>query len=329
MSDMYFDTDSFYFESLVDVVETPAKAEKPYTTTEDIDQDGGVISDASDLFDPEELEQEESEVDPTGISDLVDSDAENADIVRIINDLPDDIPLDINGKTFTKAQLSDLTNRADEVTARDQWLDKQVKDFDEANEYVEMQILTRESAIDKNIAYLERMLDHPSLSSDDYKQYSKDLREAKAMKDDIITAAKDIVTARKQQQNILTQRRFADTDIAMTKIHPQYMGWRDQIIDYMMKDMGFSPEYVIKNYDKNLAQMAIESMMFRKSRTESQNKAREAARQKAVKSAPGAVSANRKQQDQKTVKANAVKKKIAKGEIERGDMGAWFDIIPD
>lgn len=324
---MYYDPASFDFTSLVDVVEQDEKQEQPYTKAKDVGPDGGFIADASDLFDTDDEPEEETELDPNqDISDFVDRDAEAADVIKIINDLDDDALLDIGGSPMSKGQIKELKQRAERVDQQSQYLDKATTNFEQANEWIEMQILTKEAAIDKNIKYLENMRNHPNISDTDFKKFSRDLEEAHAMKNEINEAAQRIVNVRKEQQKVLTARRFANTTYEMAQEFPQWRDWEVQIMDDALA-RGFSKEYLLKSWDTNLARTLLESFMFRKNKDLAANKAREAA--KAAKSAPTSVAVSRKAMDAKAAKTAAIKKKIAKGDIGRNDMGAWFDVIPD
>ena len=327
---MYFDPSSFDFTSLVDVVEQGnEEKEQPYTTAKEVGPDGGFITDASDLFDSDDEQDEETEVDPNqDISDFVDRDAEAADVIKIINDLDDEALLDIAGTPMSKGQIKELKQRAERVDQQSEYLDKATVNFEQANEWIEMQILTKEAAIDKNIKYLENMRNHPNISDTDYKKFSRDLEEAKAMKEEINETAKGIVSVRKEQQKVLTARRFANTTYEMSQEFPQWKDWEVQIMDDALA-RGFSKEYLLKSWDTNLARTLLESYMFRKNKNLAATKARDAAKAKAAKSAPSSVSVSRKAMDEKAAKTAAIKKKIAKGDIDRKDMGAWFDVIPD
>ncbi|EGJ3141390.1 hypothetical protein IGV50_004414 [Salmonella enterica subsp. enterica serovar Newport] len=122
-NDMYFDTDSFDFNSLVDVVEdTPEQfANNTMRKAADVDPSmGGVVDDASDL--PQMDEPEESTDPNDNINDLLVSEEDKAQALEDFNYLPDDFPIDFGGKIHTKAEVKQLLEKVEEVEAKEEFV---------------------------------------------------------------------------------------------------------------------------------------------------------------------------------------------------------------
>ncbi|EJH4367111.1 hypothetical protein ND480_002104 [Salmonella enterica subsp. enterica serovar Bareilly] len=337
MSDMYFDTGDFNFMDLVDVVETtPGEIEKTYTKAADVGPDGGNISDASDLMefdfsqDEDEPEQEETDFDPNqDTSDLVDRDAEQGDIVSIINDLDENTLLDIDGKAMTKAQIKELSKRAQQVDEQSDFLNLAATTFDQGNQWIELQLLTKETAVDKNIAYLEKCLNHPQITGDDYRNYHDQLKSARLMKKEIEADAQHIANVRKEQHEALTRHRWTNTDATMQNMYPDWMKWRKQLIDDAL-NRGIKADYIEKAYDPNFAQMLLESYQYRQNKKTAQERALASAKAKAARSNPSAKTTKQLDaRDRKTAELQLLKKKMSKGELSREEHTKLFNHLVD
>ncbi|EHT3579222.1 hypothetical protein KXY27_004541 [Salmonella enterica] len=125
MSDLYFDTDSFDFNSIVDVVEdTPEQfAANTMRKAADVDPTmGGVVDDASDLPQQEEPEDDKPHDPNADVSDLLVSEEEKAQALEDFNYLPDDFPIKFGDQTRTKAEVNEKLQKVDEVEAKEEFV---------------------------------------------------------------------------------------------------------------------------------------------------------------------------------------------------------------
>ncbi|EDI8735810.1 hypothetical protein GEM21_05460 [Salmonella enterica] len=337
MSDnMYFDTDSFNFDDLIDVVETtPTEINKSYNKAKDVGPDGGFIHDASDLLEfdfpnNEPETTEETEVDPNNdLSDFIDREAEQGDIIKIINDLDEHQILDIDGAQMTKAQIKELSKRAAKVDEHSEFLNLAATTFDQGNQWIELQLLTKETAVDKNIAYLEKCLNHPQITGDDYRNYHAQLKAARETKAAIEQDAKHIAGVRQEQQEALTRHRWTDTDATLQGVYPDWLKWRNTLVNDALS-RGMKAEYIEKAYDPIFAQMMLESYQFRQNKKNASEKALASAKAKAARSTSNAQSAKQLQAaDKKSAELRALQKKIKTGNYDQSDNRKMFNHLVD
>lgn len=335
MSDsMYYDPSTFDFTDLVDVVETNGNNERQYTKASDVNQNGGVIDDASDLGEfnfPDNDAEEEQEKDPNqDLSDFVNQDAEQAEIVDIVNKLPDDVPLDIDGFTMTKADIKALKGKAERVDQNHDFLQHAADTFEKDNQWIEETLLTKEVAIDRNIAYLEKCLNHPNLSQAQFTDFKDQLAGAKAEKAGIENDAKEIAATRKNQIAIQTRNRWVSTDVKMQEAYPDWIKWRDHLVNDALS-RGVKASYIENAYDPNFAQMMLESYQYRLNKKESnENATKRAYAAKAARSNPSSQSAKQiEAANAKEAESRALKKKMAKGGLSKEDHQKMFNYLVD
>ncbi len=336
MSDMYFDTSDFDFTNLVDVVETsPDQIDKPYTKAADVGPDGGRVDDARDLQEftfPDDEPEADPEFDPNeSVSDFIDPNAETEETVRIINDLADDVPLDIGGEVMTKAQIREQKERLQRVDQNADFLQFAADTFEQDNRTIEEKLLYKEVAIDRNISYLENCLEHPNLDQATFRDYQEQLKGARAQKADIEKTALDILSKRNEQQQTLTRQRWIGTDAKMMEQFPDWLKWRDQLIDDALKNRGMKAAYIEKAYDPQFAQMLLESYQYRQNKKAAQEKALSAANnKKAARSNPSSQTAKQiEARDKKTAELQLLKKKMSKGELSREEHTRLFNHLVD
>ncbi|EDK1967271.1 hypothetical protein CH513_15425 [Salmonella enterica subsp. enterica serovar Infantis] len=337
MSDeMYFDPTTFDFTNLVDVVETsPEKVERPNIRSNEVGPDGGITDDVSDLkefsvIDETDEDQEETEQDANkNISDLLDKEGEQSEAIKIINDIDENTPLDIDGFTMTKAEIKNLAKRAKTVDANADFLNMAAQTHDEGNQWIELQLQTKKTAIDKNIEYLEQCKNHPNITGDQYKQFSADLEAAKNMKKEIDSTAQEILKVRNEQAEIQTRNRWTQTDVIMQQAYPDWLQWREHLINDALA-RGIPATNIEKSYDPQFAQMMLESFQYRKNKSVASEKAKAAAKAKAARSVSSkTTTAQLAETDKKAAQLRALKQKQARHGLDRDDMAKMFDHLKD
>ncbi|EBU8272210.1 hypothetical protein DLL80_23875 [Salmonella enterica subsp. enterica serovar Newport] len=148
---MYFNTDSFDFNSIVDVVESnETPLVKDITTLKEVGPDGGSVSDASDLMSEEELAALEEEkarlADPNqNISDILYNEEEKQQILEDFNYLPDDFVIDWGGKyQGSKAEVLEKLEKIEQVEAKEEFLTALYDNAEQGSRW-----LNRESGVTK------------------------------------------------------------------------------------------------------------------------------------------------------------------------------------
>lgn len=329
---MYFDPSAFDFTKLVDVVEQDAEPEKPYIKASDRDENGGVIDDASDLasyFDSDDEEAPAEKDLNQDTSDLI-TPTNNDDVVSIINDLPDDTPLNIGGEVVTKAQIQELARTKQQVDQHKEFLDIATKSIDEGNAWIEQQLLIKQTAVDKNIAFLEKCLNNPTITGDDYRKFHNDLQAAKQMKAEIENDANTMWNIRKDEEEKLTRHRFIITDAQMQETYPDWLKWKDQLVNDAMA-RGMSSKTIMQSWDQAFATTLLESFMYRKNKDIAGQKAKQAAEKiKAARSTSSAAAVNRAAEaDKREAQKRALLNKQRKGGLTQAENAKLFDFLVD
>lgn len=143
MSDMYFDTEKFDFNSLVDVVEsTPEEFKRETMSAQQAREtpDGGRVEDISDLS---PLPESEEEADPNdNISDLLVSDAEREQAAEDFNYLPDNYVINFGGRNATKAEVNQIFEKVEEIEAKEEFVNSLFTDSEQGARW-----LYRESGV--------------------------------------------------------------------------------------------------------------------------------------------------------------------------------------
>ncbi|EJN5909415.1 hypothetical protein ABE356_000207 [Escherichia coli] len=335
MSDMYFDPSEFDFTNLVDVVESSQEKEQPYTKANDVGPDGGHISDASDLMSkeftfPDDEPEADPEFDPNeSVSDFIDPNAETEETVKIINDLADDVPLDIGGEVMTKAQIKEQKARLQRVDQNADFLQYAADTFEQDNKTIDERLTYKDVAVDYNIQYLKNCVE-AATDQASFNDFKEQLKNAEAMKARIEADAKEITKKRIEQAATLTRNRWVSTDAKMMETYPDWLKWRDHLIEYA-KDSGMRPTYIERAYDPAFAQMLLESYQFRQNKQISQANAHAAAKKAgAAKSIANKTSAAQlAAADAKQAELRKLKNKMAKGGLDRGDLSKMYDHLVD
>ncbi|WP_407903976.1 hypothetical protein [Escherichia coli] len=335
MSDMYYDPSEFDFTNLVDVVETEQGKEPTYTKAKDVGPDGGKVLDASDLNDEFTFPDDEPEADPefdpnASVSDIMEPDTEAEDTVKIINDLADDVPLDIGGITRTKAQIIENEKRLQRVDQNADFLQFAADTFETDNRVIEEKLTYKDVAVDHNIRYLENCLQSPNLDQATFLDIQEQLKGARAKKTQIEKEAAEILDKRNQQQQQLTRNRWVSTDAKMMEAYPDWLKWRDHLIDDAL-NRGYKASYIEKAYDPVFAQTLLESYQFRQNKQTAQTKAQAAAKKaQAAKSIANKASTSQlAAADAKTAELRKLKAKMAKGGLSREDLPKMYDHLVD
>ncbi|MDG0490081.1 hypothetical protein [Klebsiella variicola] len=336
MSDnMYFDTDTFNFDDIVDVVEHEAPKTSNYTKANQVGPDGGQVSDASDLMGdefsfPEDEPAPDPEFDPNqDLSDFIDPNAETEETVKIINDLADDIPLDIGGEVMTKAQIREQKARLQRVEQNADFLQYVADTFEQDNKTIEERLTYKDVAVDYNIQYLKNCME-AAQDQQSFNDFKGQLKEAEAMKARIEADAKIILEKRNENQKNLTRNRWVSTDAKMMEVYPDWLKWRDHLISDALQ-RGYKPSYIEKSYDPVFAQTLLESYQYRQNKQASQTNALTKAKQAgAAKSISNKSSAKEiAAADAKTAELRSLKKKMAQGGLERSDLSKMFNHLVD
>ncbi|EIF7532622.1 hypothetical protein LFD09_004323 [Salmonella enterica] len=330
---MYYDPASFDFTSLVDVVEADPETVKPYIKAEQVDQNGGVIDDASDLadlFTTDEDETETGEIDPNDdVSDLAISDpTDTADKITIFNDLPDDTPLVFEGQELTKSQVKQLFEDKQTFETQKEFISTAANSLDQIHRYIQQNHAAHALSIDTNIANIQRKM-NSNISATEYGEEARKLNqalEARAMLNARVDEEMKLLDVQRAET---TRFRILQADQAM---RAEVKEW-DQIKGGLLKDLqdrGVNLGDLEKVWSKDVALMALNDYRYRKQKEKVGAKALEAAKAKAPRSTSTAANAKReKSLDDAAAKKQALIAKAKKGELTPQEHSQMFNYLVD
>ncbi|EDD0902691.1 hypothetical protein GAV44_23355 [Salmonella enterica subsp. enterica serovar Newport] len=331
-NEMYFDPTSFDFTSLVDVVEAEPETAKTYTKAADVNQDGGIIDDASDLADlfmSDEDETEAGEIDPNDdVSDLAMPTEDAADKITIFNDLPDDTPLVFEGQELTKSQVKQLFEDKQNFESQKEFISTAANSLDQIHRYIQQNHTAHALSIDTNIANIQRKM-NSNISATEYGEEARKLNqalEARAMLNARVDEEMKLLDVQRAET---TRFRVLQADQAM---RAEVKEW-DQIKGGLLKDMqdrGVNLGELEKIWSKDVALMALNDYRYRKQKKLVGDKALEAAKAKAPRSTSTAANAKReKSLDAQAAKKQALVAKAKKGELTPQEHSEMYNYLVD
>ncbi|HID4300471.1 TPA: hypothetical protein ACXEZB_004393 [Escherichia coli] len=331
MSDMYFDPSEFDFTSLVDVVEHEAPQEKALPKLSDIGPDGGAvedISDLSDLFTEEEAEEKEIKDINDDASDLMDKPETDPELITIVNDLPDDAPLDFGGEVYTKAQIKEYLSAKKDFDTEKELVGQAAKDIDQIHRHIHQTNLRHATAIDNDIADLQKLL-NGRVSETEYGQISRALNQKIQERNDLNARVDEQMKLFDVERYHATQYRIQQTDQQMRKEFPQW----DQLRGGLLADLqsrGVNLGELEKVWCKDIAMMAINDYRYRNSLKKAGEKALAAAKAKAPRSIGSSANHDRQKSiDSKEAERAKLRHKMRNGGLTKEENAKAFDLLID
>ncbi|EEO4608487.1 hypothetical protein G6S93_004413 [Salmonella enterica] len=337
MSDLYFDTTQFDFNNLVDVVETTERSPAPYVKANEVNQDGGLIHDASDLYDPNThfgADAEEEEAEPqdfnNDLSDLVNREQETAEKITIVNDLADDVPLDFGGLTATKRDAIEALKFKQKAEQQNSDLDSIHSAIKESKDWFDQDAFYGTTAVDMNIEHLERVLQNPALTDTEHRRYTAELSAAHKARQAVVDKAAEKYQVWKSQQNLLIQRQERATDAQMVQIYPNWYQWKDQLVNSAIAD-GMDKTTLTQLWTPALADRLLKAYMFDSNKQRSHQIAYQKAHQaKAARQVESQATAQRtKVQTSEQARKRELINKMQKGGLSREENAKMFDYLID
>ncbi|ECE4535655.1 hypothetical protein DCH27_25385 [Salmonella enterica] len=328
---MYFDTDSFDFNSLVDVVEHEAPPEKELPKLKDVGPDGGAVEDTSDLADLFLADEDEPEAEKginDDVSDLLTNSEVDPDKITLFNDLPEDAPLIFDGVEMSKQQVKELFQAKQAFDNQKELVSTAANSIDQIHSYIQRNHIAHALSIDTNIQNIQRKM-NSGISATEYGEEARKLNqalEAKAMLNARIDEEMKLLDVQRAET---TRFRIMQTDQAIRSEVPQW----EQLKGGLLKDMqdrGVNLAELEKVWSKEVALAFLNDYRYRKQKEKAGATALEAAKAKAPRSTSTAANAQR----QKALDANAAKKaellrKARNGGLDRDDHAKLFEFLVD
>ncbi|EFU5167515.1 hypothetical protein HT819_003922 [Salmonella enterica] len=330
-NDLYFDTNSFDFNSIVDVFEKNEGApDSTGVKLNEITPDGGAvddISDLSDLFSATD-EDEATDTDPNNdVSDLL-TDEVDPDTITLFNDLPVDVPLDIDGEPMTKAQIKELKQAKEVFENQKELVSTAANSIDQIHRHLQQEAIKHSTAIDLNIQNIQRKM-NSNISATEYGELARQLNSALEARNSLNASVDERMRLLDVERAETTRFRILQTDNAMQAEIPQW----NQLKGGLLQDLqarGVNLGELEKVWSKDIAMMALNDYRYRKGREKVGAAAMEAAKAKAPRSTSTAANAQRQQTlDATTAKKAALIKKARQGNLSKAEHSEMFNFLVD
>ena len=270
MSDLFFDTNEFDFNSLTDVIglnegntatdsESVSRnaAAQRERTPEDLFND-----DISDLMGDAFDEQEEEEQDfNQNVGDL--NRLDQGDVIRItdyFNSAPDDAVLTVGNFEGTKAELADKIKKLDKVERDAAYFADQAERHDAESEAILKRGFMGKIAIEQNIAMLQSRL-RQNLSDNEWRQTKPDLDMANAALVNLHNDVNQAWASRQQQETMTNYNRMYVADQKLDNEIPNWDKYQPLVRDYA-KQLGIPDHTFEKIYDVGTAKALFKAMMY-------------------------------------------------------------------
>ncbi|ELK9995657.1 hypothetical protein RWE39_004391 [Salmonella enterica] len=331
MSDLYFDTDSFDFNNIVDIVEdTPAQfANNTMRKAADVDPTmGGVVDDASDLPQMEEPEEELSQDPNDNISDLLVSEEEKEQALEDFNYLPDDYPINWGGKVHTKAEVLQKLEKVEEIEAKEEFITDLYKNAEQGARW-----LYRESGIgilEINEKINDLTNEYHTAPNNAVKGEVSDKLLHYTQKRELMY--KKIDDALAVNAAIEEKTRAANTEKVNQTMKRRYSDY-DQVMAHVMEEMkaqGVSRAAYEKSLNPWIANKIYKATKAELMENEKVKQAYARANAKATRSTSTANTANRvKPEDAAAAQKAALVTKMRKGGLTREEHQKMFNFLKD
>lgn len=187
----------------LDKLAKKAKQEHEFSWDEPSEED---IDDATSPFDEgdaRDLEHTETELDEDGLT---------KNPVEFFGHLDDDVEI---APGYTKGVVKQMMNEREDFNQKAEFMNQQYMNYDKNLEYIRGILGTNITETNKTIQAIQKALDHPSTDTVRRGQLYQELRNYETKRKDIENSWKEVEQANKQQEAMLNEQRFFNTDNAM------------------------------------------------------------------------------------------------------------------
>ncbi|EAQ9051864.1 hypothetical protein D8V62_23800 [Salmonella enterica] len=332
MSDMYFDTDAFDFDSVIDVIDAKTgEAINKGVKLDEITPDGGLvddISDLSDLFENEEEAEREAEIaaDPNNnVSDLVNPDEEK-EVITIFEDLPEDAPFTIGGETLTKARIKELQAAEKQITNDREVVTQAAKTVDQVSRFIEQDYYRHQTAIDANIENIKKAM-NSGVSETEYGKLSRQLNSAMEARNALNSRVDERMRLLDLQRAEQTRYAIHQADAHAASKIPNWEKIRGTVLADVAA-MGVDLNQIEKIINGPLFEVLYKASAHDRSIKRQSQIALEKAKAKAPRS-QRATTTPQIEGDAKAQKLQQLKTKAKKGGLTREENSQMFDFLVD
>ncbi|MFW3388471.1 UNVERIFIED_CONTAM: hypothetical protein RF648_21015, partial [Kocuria sp. CPCC 205274] len=192
-------------------------------TPDDLDVNGGVADDASDLFDTDEqreLEAEQAKDPNKNVEDLKDPN-ETETAITLLNTLADDVALDVGGRTLTKAQIAELAEKAERVEQERQVVSQAADDISKMQKFLEQDFFAHTLSIDDELQEVYQHMGQ-NISQAEYGALAIREKQLKNKLDDLNRRTNEKMIALDVVKKQANAKRFYDEQQELSKVIPDW-----------------------------------------------------------------------------------------------------------
>lgn len=258
-NNMYFDTDSFDFSSLTDIVGLNDDIQGKSYGNEPLPRD-----EFAEAFDIPGSDDESHKDFNDDVSDILQGQdrSEHVSANQYFNALDDEAVLEFGGVELTKAQVKELYEAKHRIDSERGVVGEAFKSFDEGNKFIVEQLTRHQTVLDSNAAILEKRLNNPNLSEYDRGVAYKELQGVRMEQQQLNQRTNEIMNIRHEQEQQAIRHRIFSTDAEMTATHPQWSKYKGVILN-SLPERGINPVELEKVWSPAIATALLESHIYR------------------------------------------------------------------
>ncbi|EDH7741213.1 hypothetical protein CB599_11675 [Salmonella enterica subsp. enterica serovar Adjame] len=285
MSNMYFDTSSFDFDSLTDVVglnndvqgRSYGNTERQPKTTREIAQshiDNG-------NFEPDFFYDEDGEITSKDrefnfnddVSDLTQQTEENhRTALQQFNSLNDDDYLDFEGYQATKGEVKEALRTKAEIEKQREAVETAYQSRRDGEEWIKREWMRRTTALERN-AELIRSRMNAARNNTEYGELRRNLDHIEFEIRDVNETADRALRVQAEMQHNQKQAKILFEDQKLESVSPDWFDRKGEIIDYAFNTLKINPLILEEAYSQEVIQAIIESKKYREIVANSRSKA--------------------------------------------------------
>lgn len=296
MSDMYFDTSSFDFDSLTDVIGLNEdvtgraysdKEPQPKTTRELANRRIEREEFTPDYFydDQGNILGDEQETDSNSdISDLTTPvEEQRRTALEQFNSLSDDDYCDFGGFQATKGEVKQALQDKKRIDQQREAVENAFRSHSDGEEWIKREWLRRSTALERNAEVIRNRMNQ-ARNNTEYGELRRNLDHIEMEIRDVNETADRAMKVNAEIRHNQKQAKILFEDQKLEAHSPDWFDRKPQILDYAINELKINPINLEESYSKELIQAIIESKKYREIVANSRSKAIAAAQPKNARS---------------------------------------------
>ena len=267
MSDMFFDTDSFDFNSITDVIglnDQKHTEQSHHTQTNNNEP----VDDISDLIGEISRSQEPQEQDYNVDSSDLNRAPDPADAIRItdyFNSAPDDAILAVGAFEGTKAELAQKITKLERVEKDHEYFGNSRELIESGEDAILKRGFMGKIAIEQNIEMLNRRLNQ-NLTDNEWRQTKQDLDMANAALLNLHNDVNQSWATHQRNAQIANYNRMYIADTKLSEEVPNWDKLQPAVLEHMKKS-GIPESVIEKIYDVGVAKSMLNAMLYERNKS--------------------------------------------------------------